>query len=319
MPPGIRVFTVVCASLLAAAGDIFWLSQLPSYGKPGLQGWGLGTGAGLVIGAVLPYWVTVIIGGFFRDIIPYLSFAVGVLVVAHFVVLPRAPTPRMRTVAGSVLKPDQDDEAAEESAHFLIQDDSPALPMTSRQKLHSSLRTLGGLAYPFILPLLICSAGQALTYSGFSRAMATTPSFDRYTAYLAAYGLVFQLGNLTGRSSLLVSRVPVPDTRTLIAAMALGAGAVLLNAVFLFASSTVVVFPLIFAVGVSVGLVYVETFAATVEKPASSAAEREFSLGAVGVGEPVGLLVGGLIGYFLERTLCEMEYGSGERWCDTTR
>lgn len=321
VPPPIRIFTVVFASFLSAAGDVFWLSDLRAYGKTGLQGWGAGTAAGLVLGAVLPYWMTVIMGAFFRNTIPYLSFFVFLLAVAQLIILPHAPLSPIRTTVGSLRKHDWDDSAdeVEETTSFLVQDDPLTPPVTNTQRLQSNLRVLSTLAYPFILPLLLCSAGQAMTYSGFSRAMATNPSFERYTAYLAAYGLVFQLGNLIGRSSLLFSRVPVPGTRTLISAMAISAAAVLLNAAFLVASSTVVVFPLVFAVGVSVGLVYVETFAAILEKAVSLSVEKAFSLGAVGVGESAGLFLGGLVGYVLERTLCGLEVGSGQRWCDTTR
>lgn len=309
--------------MLSAGGDVFWLSQLRFYGKPGLQGWGVGTGVGLALGAVLPYWVTVVMGAFFRDTIPYLSLLVCLMIATHFIVLPRAPNLPTRAGAGSLPKSGgtyQDEEEEDlNMTHFLIENSPPISSMTNDQRFKSNMRLFVTLAYPLILPLLLCSAGYAITYTGFSRALAATPSFDRYTSYIAAYGLAFQLGNLTGRSSYLFSRISLPGNETLITAMTIGAAAVLLNAIFIVVSSSVIVFLLVFTVGVSVGMVYINTLAATLERTTLSVQETEFSLGAVGVGEPTGLLLGGLVGHLLEKTICGLDTGSGQRWCDTTR
>ena len=319
-PPNVtsalRILTVVLASVISAAGDIFWLGLLRYYGKIGLQGWGMGTGSGMIVCAVMPYILTVVMGKFLRSGITYAYYLVPVMLLAHWFVLPPAPKPR-NGEPGARFKPDGHDGLDEEESASLIIQDSAALPVTMRQRFQSNIRLLSQLVSPFILPLVLGSAGQAMTYAGFSRAMASSPYFSRYTTYLAIYGFIFQSGNLIGRSSMIIARVH--KTKVLIVAMVLGTCLVLLNAVFLFVSTPVIVFPLVFAIGTSVGLVYIETFAAAVEdKTFHSGADREFALGTIGVGEPAGLWLGGLIGSLLESSLCGMQLGSGQRWCDTT-
>lgn len=313
-PP--RIVAVVFASVLSAAGDVFWLGSLGRHGKPSLQGWGVGTGLGLAVCAVLPYFVTVVMDQALRDSIAMTYYLVPTMILSHWFLL---PTPVEIKEAETAFHPIQEGHGKDVERFLkpVAHDHLPSLSLTSPRRLRSNLKLLVHLTYPFILPLILCSAGQTMTYSAFSRVMAVTPTFDRYTAYLALYGLVFQLGNLVGRSSLLVARTH--KTRVLITTMVVGAGLVLLNAIFLFASTTLVVFPLVFAIGVSVGLVYIETFAAAVEEPSfKSRADKEFSLGSISVGEPVGLLLGGLVGSALEMTLCGLDLSDGQRWCHTT-
>jgi MFS family permease len=79
-----------------------------------------------------------------------------------------------------------------------------------------------------------------------------------------------------------------------------------------------VVYAALFIVGFAVGTTYMTTWSTALEATEEEAGvTRQVILGAVGVGEPMGLVLGGLLGAEWEGLMCE--YGRGGRWCSSTR
>lgn len=313
--PQLRVLTVVLASVISAGGDICWLGLVRYYGKHGLSGWGLGTGAGGIACAVLPYVLTVSMGTVLRSGILYAYYLAPLILLSHWFIIPAAPTPKFSNSWASA-KGD-DDSDPDSSAQLLIQD-APTNSMSAWQRVDCNLRLVSKAASPFILPLLLSSTCQFIIYPGISRAMAITPVFDRYSTYLGSYGFSFQLGNCIARSSLLVDCHYRRKWSLMV--MGFSTALVLLNAGFVFEAAPIPIFLAVFVIGVTTGLVYIETFSTALEDRAYlSAKDKEFSLQLIGIGEHGGLLLGGLIGNLLEINMCGMMLGTGDRWCHTTK
>uniref|UniRef100_A0A8H7NK13 Protein BTN n=1 Tax=Bionectria ochroleuca TaxID=29856 RepID=A0A8H7NK13_BIOOC len=313
--PRLRILCVVLASIQAAGGDVTWLGNLRHYGKPGLVGWGIGSGAGSAVSAVLPYFITVTRKMFLRDAVGYIVYLVPVVIVSHFFILPPFPTSESQDRAQHSKDDKEKLERYEPAGMSLI--DAPTKPMKAMERIEANNRILSRLASPYVIPLFMSSIGYAVLYPGFVRAMGIVPSFDRYTSYLAAYGLIFQLGNCMARSCLTLIRFR--NTRLMFALLGLVFLALLCNSVFSIATAPILVFPLVFIGGFATGAIYIDVFASLVEhRDHESGADLEFALGAVGVGEPAGMLLGGLIATVLEQWLCGSGLAAGERWCHTT-
>lgn len=318
VPTWIRIIAVVLASVVSAAGDVSWLGLLRYYDKPGLAGWGIGTGAGAVVCALLPYWLTVHMGVFLRNGLGYAWYLVPMMLVAHSMILPQPPS-----VASLIIqlrsKGDDLDAEFEGSLSGLLRD-GPQRPMSPRQRAKSNLILVRQLALPFILPLVLSSASQGVVYPGINRALAINAAFDNFTTFLAAYGFSFQVGNFVARCITLLIRPQ--RSQSLLMVLALLATLSLVNGIALLTHWVTVSFLLAFMVGAVSGAIYMETFAAALEENGfESGADREFSLGVISAGEPLGAIMGGLIAAAMESSLCctSIGLGLGYRWCHLSR
>lgn len=300
------------ASAGAAAGEVLWLGMLRAHGKPGLAGWGLGTGMGSVVCAVLPYVLTVYMGRFLRTGLGYAWYLVPLMLVAHYVVLPPPPPAGTRGDGDDMSKAGIELDVEASGHHSLLMHPEPPSPLGT---VHANLDLAKRLARPFMLPLGLALFGQSVVVPGFSRAMIATSQFGTYTTFVAAYGLAFQLGNLTARSSVLVARPP--RARAMLAMLAASVCLLTWAGISPVLAEPTLVFTLAFVAGLGVGAAYMATYEAAVEEKSQS--NRGFRLGVVGVGEPIGLVLGGLVSVAMEAALCSSELDGNDRWCHTTR
>jgi battenin len=313
--PVLRILGVALASAGAAAGEVLWLGMLRAYGKPGLAGWGLGTGMGGVVCAVLPYVLTVYMGRFLRTGLGYAWYLVPLMLVAHYVVLPQPP------LAGTRAEDDDDDDMFKADIELDVEASgrqsllSPPEPSSPLGRVHANLDVAKRLARPFMLPLGLALFGQSAVVPGFSRAMIVTSEFGTYTTFVAAYGLAFQLGNLIARSSVLVAKPP--RARAMLAMLAASVCLLAWTGISPVLAEPTLVFTLAFVAGLGVGATYMATYVAAVEEKSQS--NIGFRLGVIGVGEPVGLVLGGLASVAMEAALCSGELDGNDRWCHTTR
>lgn len=312
--PWVRIFAVSLASITAATGDVLWLGLLRHYGKSGLTGWGLGTGLGGVVRAVFPYVLTVHMRQFLRVGLGYSWYLVPLMLVSHYLILP-PPSPAGSLDEESNSKEDIELEV-DASVHLLH--NAASNPRTPLDRARANWELGKRLVRPFVLPLALSFVGQSAVFPGFSRAMTVMSEFGTYWAFVAVYGLIFQLGNLVARSSFLISKPP--KSRTALAALALGCFVLGFHTYSLLMAESGLVFAFVFLTGLAAGATYMGTFSAAVEvKIFESGADRGFGLGFISVGEPAGLILGGLAGAVMESALCSIKLDGSGRWCSTTR
>ncbi|KFH47535.1 Protein btn-like protein [Hapsidospora chrysogenum ATCC 11550] len=310
--PVLRILGVALASAGAAAGEVLWLGMLGAYGKPGLAGWGLGTGIGGVVCAVLPYVLTVYMGRFLRTGLGYAWYLVPLMLVAHYLVLPQPTLAGTRGDDGDMSKAGIELDVEASGHHSLLMHPEPASSVGS---VHANLDLAKRLARPFMLPLGLAMFGQSAVVPGFSRAMTVTSEFGTYTTFLAAYGLAFQLGNLIARSSVLVTKPP--RARAMLAMLAASVCLLAWTGISPVLAEPTLVFTLAFVAGLGVGATYMATYVAAVEGKSES--NRGLRLGVIGAGEPIGLVLGGLASVAMDAVLCSSELDGNDRWCHTTR
>ncbi|KAJ4263587.1 hypothetical protein NW762_006408 [Fusarium torreyae] len=308
--PPVRILTSALASISAAAMEISFLGMMRYYGRVGLAGWGAGVGAGAVFCAVLPFILTVWLESFLRDFIDCIYALTGAMLVAFFVILPGAP----------VNYPD----ARHELSKLDVEDGSSLLPQDPVQHLSRVLSTRNrihltkAIVQPFMLPLFAAFAAQALAYPGISRALPLPASPTSFFSYFTTYGLAFQLGNFITRTHTMLFR-PV-SSKAAFAILGTTTLVLLANAVFLVFSTQVLVGLLAFGAGLGGGAIYMMILDRLLEeKSAEPGINQEFNLQVVGVGETVGVVVGGLLGTMLESLMCGGTFTATERWCHTSQ
>jgi battenin len=304
--PPLRVLIVMLATATAAVTDVWMLGMLRYYGRPGVAGWGVGTGLGYVASALFPYIVTVKMGIFLRDTLEYLYFFIPAVVWGFYIIL-RTPS-RYQPV-----KPHEEVLDTEDGVSLLIQE-PPSPPKTFRAGIEQNINKMGPLVKPFMQPLYAALMAQAIFAPGFARASPMPESFDNFLSYATVCGVAFQLGNFIGRSSILFKRME--KRRQLSRALSICAVILVVNTLFVFFTASFVVFGLAVIGGILSGAVYIQTIDGALETTLKDAPnDCEFLMGAIGVADALGLLFGGLTAAVLETILCQDGWDYGDRWC----
>ncbi|KAK1638906.1 batten's disease protein Cln3 [Colletotrichum phormii] len=308
VPPPTRIATTMIASAASAAMEVSSIGMIGHAGLPGLAGWGFGTGAGSLENAIWPFMLTYGAGKLLRSATTYIYYAVALLLVAHFLVLPQRFSKRgTKNARGK----QREDASAEEGQIFLWHDGSrsrTANPSNER----SGLQIFCSLIQSEMLPLFIASAAMSLSQYGLARPLDGS-AFETFAHFYTTYGMALHLGVWIGRSSL--QFLPVRNLRLHMTALCVWTMLAFFNAVFLI--SPHLAFFLVFLIGLAAGSVYVNVLARLVGEGRETAA-REVSLGFVTAGDAGGLLVGGVVGSLLEMAMCR-SLVDGKRWCHKAR
>ncbi|KAK2034310.1 hypothetical protein LX32DRAFT_419236 [Colletotrichum zoysiae] len=308
MPP-VRIVTTVLASVTSAATEVSCLHMVGRAGAPALVGWGFGTGAGLLLNAVWPFLLTYGAGKVLRSATRYIYHLVVVILVSHLVLLPQSLDKRGKN--DDERRKDRDDDSAEEGRSFLGQHENASLrPNTPEdpEGIGRKLRTLSGLARSDMFPLIVASASPSLLQHGLARPLDGS-AFETFSHFFAIYGVAMHLGSLLGRSSM--AFLPIRSLGLQVVALIVWTVVAFFNAVFLL--STYIAFFLAFLVGFAGGSLYVHVLA-RVREERKSQIDRELSLGLVTAGETGGMMIGGVVGAFLETAMCG-SLVSSRRWC----
>ncbi|KAK1971754.1 hypothetical protein LY78DRAFT_676590 [Colletotrichum sublineola] len=309
--PPVRIFTTVLASVASVVMEVSCLGMVGCAGAPALVGWGFGTGAGLLQNALWPFLLTYGARKALRSAIGYIYHLVAVFLVSHFVLLPWNLTKRGKKNNDERGK-DREAASAEEGWSFLGQREKiPPLSNSSRG-ISWRLRTLRGLARADMLPLSVASASLSLLQYGLARPLDGS-NFEIFSHFFVTYGVAIHLGTLLGRLS--ITFLSVRSPRLHFVALSVWTAAAFFNAVFLI--STYIAFFLAFLVGFAAGSLYVNVLA-RVKEERRDQLDRELSLGLVTAGDIGGMMVGGVVGAFLETAMCT-SLVSNRRWCHRSR
>ncbi|KAK1982213.1 batten's disease protein Cln3 [Colletotrichum cereale] len=315
LPPA-RIATTVLASVASAATEVCCLGMVGHAGAPALAGWGFGTGAGLLQNAVWPFLLTYGAGEALRSATAYVYHLVAVLLVSHFILVPQNLTKRGKKNDDDdddddERGKDREDASAEEGRSFLGRREDAPRP-NSPWGTGRKFRTLRGLARSDMFPLVVASASLSLLQHGLARPLDGS-AFETFSRFLATYGAAIHLGTLLGRSS--IRFLPARNLRLHVVALSVWTAVAFFNAVFLV--STYIAFFLAFLIGLAGGSLYVNVLA-RVREERKGRLDRELSLGLVTAGDTGGVMVGGVVGAFLETAMCG-SLVSGKRWCRRSR
>ncbi|CAM1506083.1 Fc.00g057240.m01.CDS01 [Cosmosporella sp. VM-42] len=312
--PPVRIFTTVLASASAAATDVSTLGMLRYYGRTGLAGWGAGTGSGMLLCAVLPFVFTVWAKTFLRSAIEFVYPLIGALLMASFVILPKAPMncPDIREGC------DKDDlEDGPESKSLLSQE---SLHKPSRQlSTQTKLDLTRAMIRPYLLPLIVAFVAQSTIFPGIAHSLPISYSFKTFFAFVTTYGFVFRLGILVSRSLILTLRPR--KCRAPLMTLGLATSILLVNSIFSLFSSQIFVGLLVLCAGLMGGSIYMIIAARVMDDTSGdSGVKQEFSLQLLSLGETAGVLLGGLLATNLEAEVCHMTgLGTLRRWCNSSR
>ncbi|KAG8406684.1 hypothetical protein J3458_021020 [Metarhizium acridum] len=314
--PPIRILMTMLASASAAAGEISFLSQMRYYGRWGLAGWGVGTGIGGVVVAVMPHVLTYGMGMVLRDSLHCVYYLVGILLAAHFVVLPPAPLPRISTKSPWTT-PTLNDE--EENIPLAPERRIPKPTATLRSRAKRSLTLVRPLLVKFILPMFVASSVQAFVFPASIRLQPMSASLGAFAHFKAAFGAAFRMGDFVARSLLLLFQWK--QLYPLFVLLGVSSGLQLINLFFLIASSAFLLLLLASSVGVAGGAIYMAVLSAVLNYIENDArlADADFCIGMVSSGETGGMMLGSLLGGLMEMSYCASDTGARGRWCTSTR
>ncbi|RFU74741.1 hypothetical protein TARUN_7516 [Trichoderma arundinaceum] len=307
----IRILIAVLASASTATAEVFFLSQLSHYGKTALAGWGTGTAVAGALCAILPTVLTIHMGLVLRNSTVYVYYLLLATATAYFLVLPPPTCYKQDDWAADDELPSE----VESQKLALLPAESPSV-ISFWERFHDNLQlTSSKLLRLCIYPLLLVTTAQVLASSGRSRPSAMLPIFPRYAEFSAAYGMAFQLGNLIARSTALLFRAKRP--RLIFALLVFCSIVTILDTAFILLSNAYFVFSIVFAIGWTGGMMYMNVYSTAMEYLSRNPdADAEFALGSIGVGETAGILIGSLAGVTFESQLCGLANRSG-RWCST--
>lgn len=305
-----RVLITMLAAATAAATEVSCAGHLRHFGRAGLAGWGVGSGAAAVLCAVAPRVMTVGARVVLRAAVGYAHYLIAAGLVAGSMILRRPPVFTATTV--DCVKFDA--RANEDGAGFVVHEPPPSEPATWTARVEHNLRLLDPLAKPYIRSLCFAFTLQALVAPGIARAYGRSDVFGSFETFYAVFNLAFQAGNLVSRSTILLIRFR--HLSRLTSLLAVLAAVVLVNGVATLVSSPYIVLPALFVTGLLGGAIYANVYASALEQMATdNPADAEFGLGVIGAGETAGTLCGSLLAALAEQSLCSVDAGTGTRWC----
>ncbi|XP_026019387.1 battenin-like, partial [Astatotilapia calliptera] len=192
------ILGVIFASISSGLGELSFLSLTVYFSRSVLEGWGSGTGAAGLIGALL-YSVLIQAGLQAQTVSPFINFT------SYFLLLVCPPSlPQWRTkdteYAALVSEDRQqllDSSDEEEPESSTTAEDQPTGPLSFRERLF----VIRGL-WRFVLPLGVVYLTEYFINQGLMELLFFHNIFLTHAAQYRWYQTLYQLGVLLSRSSL---------------------------------------------------------------------------------------------------------------------
>ncbi|KAF6804255.1 hypothetical protein CSOJ01_10342 [Colletotrichum sojae] len=302
--PPVRVLTTALAAACSAATELCCLDLARRYGRHALAAWAIGTSLGQIANATWPLVLTSSMGMTLREATGYMYQLVAAILVAYFVVLPKALPPA--GFAGLGL--DSNDTTTYYTTS--LTEDASATPDKVTRKPARNARALPALAVQYLLTLLLASAAQAMVFPGIAFALDGS-AFSSLLSWTSALAFALYLGNFAARS-LSATSLRLGSHRVVLILLAWMVALLPADSIFFLGHSWVVL-----CVGLGAGLlggaVYVEVFDGVLTG-LSGHPDCVLILGIVGAGDTIGSLLGGLVGVLWQGMICGMTVDAG-RFC----
>uniref|UniRef100_A0A3P9ARH2 Battenin n=1 Tax=Maylandia zebra TaxID=106582 RepID=A0A3P9ARH2_9CICH len=286
------ILGVIFASISSGLGELSFLS-LTVYFSSVLEGWGSGTGAAGLIGALL-YSVLIQAGLSPRVTLLIMLVVPFTMVVSYFLLLVCPPSlPQWRT---------KDTEYAalvsEDRQQLLDSSDEEDQTVTELDFCEQGL-------WRFVLPLGVVYLTEYFINQGLvSPLMPSSSTLSSLHAVSETwYQTLYQLGVLLSRSSL--HCVKIRKVWILSVLQTLNAVFLLFAVRYLFLPTVWLVFTFILYEGLLGGAAYVNTFH-FISKEVKDNRHREFSMAAASIGDSLGITVAGLISLPVHTYFCSL-------------
>ncbi|XP_063327199.1 battenin-like isoform X2 [Pelmatolapia mariae] len=297
------ILGVIFASISSGLGELSFLSLTVFFSRSVLEGWGSGTGAAGLIGALL-YSVLIQAGLSPRNTLLIMLVVPITMVVSYFFLLVCPPSlPQWRTketeYAALVSEDRQQllDSSDEEEPESSTTEDQPTGPLSFRERLF----VIRGL-WRFVLPLGVVYLTEYFINQGLMELLFFHNIFLTHAAQYRWYQTLYQLGVLLSRSSLRC--VKIRKVWILSVLQMLNAVFLLLAVRYLFLPTVWLVFAFILYEGLLGGAAYVNTFHFISKETEDR--HREFSMAAASVGDSLGITVAGLISLPVHTYFCSL-------------
>ncbi|XP_051571657.1 battenin [Myxocyprinus asiaticus] len=298
------IFGVVFASVSSGLGELSFLSLSVFYSRDVLSGWGSGTGAAGVAGALLYSAFTQ--AGLTPQVTLWIMLVVPViLAVSYFFLLVfPASFPQWRRseddhspflVENSLERRpliDNDYEKTEEE-----QEDSLIRPLTLTDKMY----IMKGLLR-FILPLCVVYFAEYFINQGLLELLYFPDSHLSHAEQYRWYQTLYQIGVFISRTSLVCFKI----RKILLLSLLQCVNAVLLGVAvyYQFLPNPWVVFIIVLYEGLLGGAGYVNTFYFISKETADH--EREFAMAAASVGDSLGIALSAAVAFPVHHYFCSL-------------
>ncbi|XP_026021778.1 battenin isoform X2 [Astatotilapia calliptera] len=297
------ILGVIFASISSGLGELSFLSLTVYFSRSVLEGWGSGTGAAGLIGALL-YSVLIQAGLSPRVTLLIMLVVPFTMVVSYFLLLVCPPSlPQWRTkdteYAALVSEDRQQllDSSDEEEPESSTTEDQPTGPLSFRERLF----VIRGL-WRFVLPLGVVYLTEYFINQGLMELLFFHNIFLTHAAQYRWYQTLYQLGVLLSRSSL--HCVKIRKVWILSVLQTLNAVFLLFAVRYLFLPTVWLVFAFILYEGLLGGAAYVNTFHFISKETEDR--HREFSMAAASIGDSLGITVAGLISLPVHTYFCSL-------------
>lgn len=311
---GARLSGVAMASAAAGAGEITFL-QISYWYPPAsisLAPWASGTGGAGVVGGLLYVAATNWLRISPQNTLLASASLPLITALTYFILLP-TPSKTFVGKRGERLYsaiPDQEEELLAAPPRLVQQ------ASRTTTSLREKLNVAKPLIVPYMIPLFLVYFAEYSINQGLSPTLlfdlADMP-FKKYRDVYPTYATIYQVGVFISRSSSLIFRlrrlyIPAISQCLLLVLM-------LIQAIWMPINSIYLVFILIFIEGIFGGLVYVNAFHNVSESTDIPDADKEFSIGVIGVADSFGILAAALWSLWLEPTVCQYQVSHGRPWC----
>ncbi|KZZ87941.1 Golgi integral membrane protein (Cln3) [Moelleriella libera RCEF 2490] len=330
-----KMIGVALASLSSGGGELSFLGLSHYYGHISLVGWGSGTGAAGLVGALLYVALTEWWNFSVRDSLLFSACLPAVMFVSFFFVLPHGP---LQATSSQVHKayetvpnrdPAGDDDGDDDDLEHVPRGPAASALLTPgpsnvhaayshhqemRSSLGANLRRAKSLFVPYMAPLLLVYVAEYTINQGVSPTLLfplESSPFGAFRGFYPFYGFLYQLGVFISRSStpfIRIHNLYLPSVLQVANLVML-----VMQSLYFFIPSVYVVFVIVFWEGLLGGAVYVNCFAEIMENVPAD--EREFSLSATTVSDSAGICVAALVSIVLEPRLCAYQVANGRDWC----
>ncbi|GKT63878.1 hypothetical protein ColTof3_11217 [Colletotrichum tofieldiae] len=254
--------------------------------------------------ATWPLVLTSFMGMTLREGTGYMYQLVAVILLAYFAILPKNCLPPGN---GEVDLGNRNTASYHENTS-LLEGTSTASDKVAR-KFGRNSGLLSAVTKQYLPTLLIASAAQAMVFPGVSLALDGS-AFSSLLSWTSALAFALNLGNFTARLSAMSLRLG--NHRVVLILLAWTVALLLADSIFFLGSSWVVLCVALCS-GLLGGAVYVEVFDGVLQA-VSDHPDCILVLGIIGAGDTLGSLLGGLVGFLWEATICNMTVDRG-RFC----
>ncbi|EGV63592.1 batten's disease protein Cln3 [Yamadazyma tenuis ATCC 10573] len=304
-----KIFGICMASLSSGLGELTFL-QLTHYFTEvySIGGFSMGTGLAGLGGSFIFLLLTNILGlSTSTTLLIFSIIPLGFIGLFYFV------------LPSSIPEHTQYEELPTSSTSMPPKQVSEPAMLIVKNHITKTIGEIKPLFRPFMIPLCTVYISEYVINQGISPnllfPLKDLPSwlFNSYRDIYVVYGFLYQLGVFISRSSINIG-IRFKKLHVLSILQFVNVVILVNQSILYFPFSSI--WPLLILIlyeGLLGGLAYVNTFLSVSEETPKS--KREFSMGCVGMSDSLGIVIAGLINYWLEKRLCNIQVGNGRDWC----